>query len=73
MTPRRPADGPTPKAGEIYFEHYHVGTFAKVSAIDAATGTEVVIAGPVNADPRALEEVALRKLRARLARDRKGP
>lgn len=71
---RRPGSrGHAPRAGEIYFEHYHVGAFARVCAIDAATGTEVVIMGPVTADPRNLEDVALRKLKARLKRAGQGP
>ena len=51
-----------PQAGEVYFEHRRIGSLTKVSAVDAATGTEISIAGPSTADPRALEKVALQKL-----------
>lgn len=55
-----------PRAGEVYFEHRAIGRQVKVSAIDGATGAEVSIVGPVSADRRALEALALRKLRTRL-------
>ena len=39
-----------------------VGAYAKVSAIDSATGTEVFITGPANADRATLEAAAIQKL-----------
>jgi hypothetical protein len=54
---------------EIYFEFTAVGAVVKVAAIDAATGVEVVVMGPANASRADLERLALRKLRARLARE----
>ncbi len=56
------------EAGEIYFEFKALGAFVRVSAIDAATGTEVVVMGPVSGRQADLERVALAKLRARLGR-----
>ena len=47
-----------------------IGIYAKVAAIDAATRVEVTVMGPASANPRTLEQAALRKLNARLRRDR---
>jgi hypothetical protein len=52
--------------GEIYFEFTAIGRNVKVSAIDAATGTEVSILGPVTASRADLQRLELQKLRARL-------
>lgn len=54
--------------GEIYFEFKVLGAFVRVSAIDAATGTEVVVMGPASGRQADLERVARAKLMARLAR-----
>ena len=59
-----PADEPR----EVFFEFIAIGTTVKVVAIDAATGTEVSVMGPVGAAQADLERLALGKLRARLAR-----
>jgi hypothetical protein len=64
MSPRV-GDGPN----EVYFEFTAIGASVKVVAIDALTGTEVSVTGPSNAAQADLERLALRKLRARLARD----
>ena len=48
---------------EVLFEFIAQGTFVKVTAIDAATGDEVSIVGPVNSPRATLEAAALRKLR----------
>lgn len=66
--PRTPSAGP-PRAGEVYFEHITLGAYARVNAIDAATGIEVTVMGPVNSERRLLELTALRKLQLRLKRD----
>jgi hypothetical protein len=42
----------------------------KVSAVDAATGVEVSVAGPASASQSELQRVALQKLNARLAAKR---
>lgn len=56
-----------PAPGEtVYFEIRIVGAFAKATAIDAATGIEVSIAGPANLPAEGLKSAALRKLRRAL-------
>jgi hypothetical protein len=47
---------------EVLIEIVKVGAYAKVSAIDSATGTEVSIIGPATADRASLEAAALNKL-----------
>jgi len=54
---------------EVYFEHIAIGNSVKVTAIDSATAVEVSIVGPVGAARSDLERLALRKLKARLARE----
>jgi hypothetical protein len=56
----------TDAGGEIYFEFTAIGRSVKVSAIDAATGTEVSIMGPATASRADLQRLALQKLQARL-------
>jgi hypothetical protein len=59
--------GNRPEAGnEIYFEFVAIGRQVKVSAIDAATGTEVSVMGPATASRADLQRLALQKLHARL-------
>ena len=53
------ADG---KSREVLFEIVTLGDYAKITAIDPVTGTEVSLSGPANADPAALKAVAMRKL-----------
>lgn len=64
-----PAEAARARPGEVYFEFQPVGQAMKVMAIDAATGTEVAIIGPLNASQSDLQEIALRKLRRRMAKD----
>ena len=52
--------------GEVYFEFVAIGRQVKVSAIDAATGTEVSVMGPATASQVDLQRLALKKLQARL-------
>ena len=47
---------------EILIEIVTIGAYAKVTAIDAATGTEVSTTGPADADRATLEAAAIRKL-----------
>jgi hypothetical protein len=47
---------------EILVEFVIQGNFAKVTAIDPATGLEAAITGPANAPRMALVEAAKRKL-----------
>ncbi len=55
--------------GEVYFEFHQVGRAMKVSAVDAATGIEVVVMGPASATQSDLQNIALRKLKARIERE----
>ena len=57
MPTRRTSNG-----REVFIEIVTVGAYAKVAAIDSATGTEVSITGPADAARAALESAALRKL-----------
>jgi hypothetical protein len=57
-----------PSPGEVYFEFTQIGSAVKVAAIDAATGVEVTVIGPAAASPGELQQLALAKLKARLAR-----
>ena len=54
---------------DVYFEFTTIGASVKVVAIDAATGTEVSVVGPASAAQAHLEQLALQKLKARLARE----
>jgi hypothetical protein len=58
---------------EVFFEFTAIGSTVKVVAIDAATGTEVSVIGPVNAAQADLEQLAVGKLKARLAREAPKP
>ena len=53
--------------GEVIVEFVRNGSYLKCSAIHVATGTEVSALGPAT-EPRALERVAVAKLRRALAR-----
>jgi hypothetical protein len=55
---------------DVYFEFTVIGQTVKVSAIDGATGIEVAAIGPASASQADLQQLALAKLKARLARDR---
>ena len=58
--------GDRAQGGEVYFEFVTIGRQVKVSAIDAATGTEVSVMGPATASQADLQRLALQKLRTRL-------
>jgi hypothetical protein len=51
----------------VYFEFVQLGHQMRVAAIDAATGTEVVVIAPVTATQIQMQNIALAKLRRRLA------
>ena len=53
--------------GEVYFEFVQVGQQMRVAAIDAATGIEVIVITPVAASKYQMQQVALAKLRKKLA------
>lgn len=62
-------------SGEVLFEFTQLGQQMRVAAIDAATSIEVVIIAPVTATRLQMQNVALAKLRRRLAQeaDQPGP
>jgi hypothetical protein len=57
---------------EVLFEFTAVGAVMKVAAIDAATGVEVTVMGPVHASRADLQKLALGKLRRRLEGSERG-
>lgn len=57
--------------GEAYIEYKQVGQTMKVTAIDAETGVEVVIMGPVSASRNDLQRVAVRKLKVQIDKEKK--
>jgi hypothetical protein len=52
--------------GEVYFEFVQVGRLMRVAAIDADSGTEVIVVTPVSATKLQMQQVALAKLRKKL-------
>ena len=59
--------------GGIIFEFISMGRFVKVSAIDTKTGTEVSIVGDLTAGEVALRQLASRKLKMVMGRQKKSP
>ena len=55
------------KSGEVLFEFTQLGAQTRVAAIDAATGTEVVVIAPTAATQAQMQALALAKLRRKLA------
>jgi hypothetical protein len=63
-----------PGEREVIFEIRRVGAFAKVSAVDVATGMEVSVSGPATADDALLRQLARRRLEQSLrAGSERGP
>ena len=60
------ARGPA-KGGEVYFEFTRVGHQMRVAAIDSVTGVEVVIVAPLTVSQSRMQDVALAKLKRKLA------
>ena len=54
---------------EVYFEFTVIGPAVKVVAMDSLTGIEISVMSPANAAPSDLKQLALAKLKARLARE----
>ncbi|MGV8855698.1 MAG: DUF6898 family protein [Devosia sp.] len=52
--------------GEVFFEFSQVGRQMRVAAIDADTGTEVIVITPVSATKAQMQQLALGKLRKKL-------
>ena len=59
--------------GEVYFEFVQVGQQMRVAAIDAATGTEVIVITPVSANKIQMQQIALAKLRKKLGEAPRAP
>lgn len=53
--------------GEVIVEFVRNGAFLKCSAVHAATGVEAAAVGPAN-EPKAVERLAVAKLKRMLAR-----
>ena len=53
--------------GDVYFEFRQVGGQMRVAAIDAKTGTEVVVIAPLSATQNQMQTLALAKLKRRLS------
>lgn len=51
------------KPGEAIIEFKQIGSIVKVTAVDAATGTEAVFQAPATTPRKILEQTALSKLR----------
>jgi len=49
--------------GEVLFEFQRVGSYLRVTAIDAKTGVEVTVAGPATGSLELLKRTAINKLR----------
>ncbi len=56
---------------EVLFEFTVIGPVIKVAAIDAESGIEVTVMGPVHASRADLQKLALAKLKKRLSRPEK--
>lgn len=57
---------------EVLFEFSRVGSYVKVVAVDAETGTEVSIVGPASAPEAALKQQAVNRLLFVLKRKAEG-
>lgn len=49
--------------GNVLFEFQRVGSYLRVTAIDANTGVEVTVAGPATGSQELLKRTAINKLR----------
>lgn len=52
---------------EVLFEFVRIGAHMRCAAFDVATGTEVFVVGPAQANRYQLERLALARLRRKLA------
>lgn len=57
----------SPAGAEVFFEFTQIGGQMRVAAIDASTGIEVIVIAPVSATQIQMQNVALAKLKRRLA------
>ncbi|MEP7239892.1 MAG: serine hydroxymethyltransferase [Devosia sp.] len=60
------AGKPPPALGDVYFEFTQIGGQMRVAAIDAASGTEVIVIAPVTATQVQMQNLALAKLKRRI-------
>lgn len=65
--------GKHPSGGtrEILFEYIQMGTSVKVMAVDAATGIEVSVIGPAHASTAQLQQLAVKKLKYVMEKEKK--
>lgn len=56
---------------EVLFEITVIGPYKKVTAIDPLTGTEVSVQGPKTAMQRDLQDLAVKKLKRAIERQKK--
>ena len=59
--------------GEVLFEFVQVGQQMRVAAIDSDTGIEVIVITPASATKLQMQQLALAKLRRRLAESAQPP
>lgn len=52
---------------EVIIEMRPVGAVVRVAAVDVASGVEVIVFGPATAPQKALEDLAVAKLKRRLS------
>ena len=52
--------------GQVFFEFTQLGGQMRVAAIDAKTGTEVIVIAPVTATQHQMQQIALAKLKRRM-------
>lgn len=57
------------KLREVLFELHRVGSYVRVSAIDARTNTEITIVGDPKVGERNLKQAAMRKLKYVIAKN----
>lgn len=58
-----------PREGEIYIEFTAISGHLKAVAVDANTGIEVTVFGPGTVSQNELQNIAVQKLRRRLAQE----
>lgn len=68
-----PGRGGNGSSDEVFFEFTQLGQQMRVAAIDAATATEVVIIAPLTATRPQMQNLALAKLKRRLAEQPAAP
>lgn len=54
-------------SGQVFFEFTQIGGQMRVAALDEATGIEVVVIAPASATQMQMQNLALGKLRKKLA------